>query len=273
LDATEQSPAGLASFMETLSGQEALYVENQDPYLQTHPLTQDRVNFFRRAVAESKYADQPTPPELQMLQDRMVAKLSGFLEPKRVVLRHYPKEDQSLPARYARSIAYYRANELDAALAGIDELLAEHPDDPYFHELRGQMLMENARLEEALPSYETAAKILPDATTIHLALAQVQVELNQPALNEPAVKNLESVLREEPRNGLAWRLAATAYSRLGEDGKMTLALSEAALSSGRYGEAIERAKRAEEMLGSGSVGGLQAQDVQNEADRLLKLKK
>jgi len=272
LNATHQSPAGLADFMEVLSGQEALLVENQDPYLQSHPLTQDRIAFFRRAVADSPYAGQPTDPKLQVLQDRMVAKLSGFLEPKRLVLRRFPKDDQSLPARYARAIADYRANDLDAALAGIDQLLAEHPDDPYFHELRGQMLMENARLEEALPSYETAAALLPDATTIHLALAQVQIELDRPELNDPALKSLESVLREEPHNGLAWRLAATAYSRLGDEGKMTLALSEAALANGRYTEAIDRAKRAEEMLGAGSVGGLHAQDVQNEATRLLKLK-
>ena len=161
LKATEQSPVGLADFMQTLSGQEALLVENQDPYLQTHPLTRDRIAFFQRAVESSPYSDKPEDPELQRLQDRMVAKLSGFLEPKRLVLRRYPQEDQSLPARYARSIAYYRANELDKGLAGIDELLAEHPDDPYFHELRGQMLMENARLEEALPSYETAAAMPP----------------------------------------------------------------------------------------------------------------
>lgn len=271
LDATQQSPAGLANFMEVLSGQEALLVENQDPYLQTHPLSQDRIAFFRRAVANSQYADVPPSPELQELQDRMVAKLSGFLEPKRLVLRRYPKDDQSLAARYARAIADYRASELDSALAGIDQLIAEHPEDPYFHELRGQMLMENARLEEALPSYETAAALAPDATTISLALAQVQIELDRPDLNEPALKSLGTVLREEPRNGLAWRLAATAYSRLGNEGQMTLALSEAALASGRYSEAIERAKRAEEILGPGSVGGLQAQDVENEANRLLKL--
>ena len=270
LKATEQSPEGLAAFMETLSGQEALLVENQDPYLQTHPLSQDRVAFFRRAVETSPYKDTPPDPELVRLHQRMVAKLSGFLEPKRLVLRRYPKEDRSLPARYARSIANYRANELDQALAGIDELLAEHPDDPYFHELRGQMLMENARLEEALPSYETAAAALPGATTIHLALAQVQIELDRPELNEPALQNLDKVLRKEPRNGFAWRLAATAYSRLGDQGMMTLALSESALAAGRYAEAIDRAKRAQELLGEGSVAGLQAQDVEFEADRLLK---
>ena len=100
----------------------------------------------------------------------------------------------------------------------------------------------------------------------------MQIELDRPELNEPALENLEMVLRKEPRNGYAWRLAGTAYSRLGNEGMMTLALSESALAAGRYGEARERAKRAQELLGQGSVGGLQAQDVEFEAERLLKAK-
>jgi predicted Zn-dependent protease len=203
----------------------------------------------------------------------MVAKLTGFLEPLRVVLRHYPTEDQSLPARYARTIAYYRANQLDRALAGINQLIAELPDDPYFHELKGQMLFENARLEEALPAYEAATAIRPGETTFHLSLAQVQIELNRAEFNEPALRNLEAVLRREPRNGFAWRLAATAHSRLGNQGMTMLALGEAALISGRYTEALDRAKRAQDLLGDGTVAGLQAQDVEFEAQRLLQARK
>ena len=273
LKATEQSPRGLADFMETLSGQEALLVESQDPYLQTHPLTQDRIAFFRRAVEASPYSDKPADPELLRMHERMVAKLTGFLEPLRVVLRHYPTEDQSLPARYARTIAYYRANQLDRALAGINQLIAELPDDPYFYELKGQMLFENARLEEALPAYEAATAIRPGETTFHLSLAQVQIELNRAEFNEPALRNLEAVLRREPRNGFAWRLAATAHSRLGNQGMTMLALGEAALISGRYTEALDRAKRAQDLLGDGTVAGLQAQDVEFEAQRLLQARK
>ena len=57
----------------------------------------------------------------------------------------------------------------------IGALIAEHPDDPYFHELKGQMLFENGRIAQALPAYETAVGLLPEAPQLRLGLAQVQL--------------------------------------------------------------------------------------------------
>src|SRR3546814_20208707 len=92
--------------MDALSGQEVLLTNNQDPYLRTHPLTQDRIDFLRHAMQESPYADKPTDPELVRLHNSMRAKLIGFLQPTRQVLQSSPECEKSLPARFARAIAY-----------------------------------------------------------------------------------------------------------------------------------------------------------------------
>src|SRR5581483_7478503 len=42
LDETHQSSRGLLQFFRKLEGEEYLFGEDQDPYLQTHPLTRDR---------------------------------------------------------------------------------------------------------------------------------------------------------------------------------------------------------------------------------------
>ncbi len=267
LHATEQSPRGLLEFMRVLSGQEVLLSSNQDPYLRTHPLSIERVTFLEEQVALSPYADKPASPELMALHGRMRAKLIGFLRPLSQVYKTYPQDDPSLEARYALAIAYYRAASLDRALPLIDGLLAENPESPYFHELRGQMLFENGRLSEGLPNLETAVRLLPDAPQIRLLLARALLETNDPALNGAAIEHLQVMVRDEPNNAFAWRLAATAYGRAGDDGMTALALAEAALASGEFAMAGVHADRALKVLASDSPYWLRASDVQNEAER------
>ena len=267
LRATEQSPEGLLEFMEILGGQEALLAVNQDPYLRTHPVTSERISFLRKALEDSPYRSEPTPPELEQLHARTRAKLIGFLEPQSQVFRTYPRDDTSLEARYAHAIAYYRTGNLERALPLVNGLLAEHPDDPYFHELKGQMLFEGGRLEEALPDLETAARLLPDAPQIKLLLARVLIELNEPQRDQEALDHLRKVVQAEPDNAFAWRLAATAYGRQGDKGMLSLAMAEAALARGQYPEARAHSKRALDILPSGSPSWLRADDVFNASQR------
>ena len=226
LNATGQSPRGLLEFMRKLGGQEIFLATNQDPYLRTHPLTRDRINFLEEQVSRSRYADVPSRPEFVTMHRRMRAKLVGFLDPINRVFRSYPESDDSLESRYARAIAHFRRPELDRALPLVDSLIAEAPNDPYFHELKGQILFENGRIAEALPPYEAAVALLPDSPQLTLALARVQIELNDPQLDESALKNLRSTLQREPNNPSAWRLSAVAYGRQGKQGMTSLSLAE-----------------------------------------------
>lgn len=273
LQASQLSPKGLLTFMERMRGQEVLLAVNQDPYLTTHPLTQERIAFLEREIGNSPYANQPASPELQRLHARMRAKLIGFLESRPKVERIYPPNDQSQPARYARTILEYREGNLDKALELIDGLLAEQPDDAYFLELKAQMLLEYGRLREALPLYEAAVQRLPDAPQIRLMLAHTQVELNQPEYDRQAVENLKRVLRAEPRNAFAWRLAAVAYGRQGDEGMAALALGEYAFVRGEFDQAQYYAQRARDLLANGSPGWLQADDLAIQAERQRKTRR
>ncbi len=267
LQATEQSPEGLLHFMEILSDQEVLLSSSQDPYLRTHPLSEDRIEFYRQAVEQSPYRGQAARPDFIQMHKRMQAKLIGFLQPLSKVLKKYPESDSSLEARYARSIAYYKVPELDRAITLIDGLLAEHPQDAFFHELKGQVLFENGKVAAALPEYEAAVKLQPNSATILRSLAQVQIELNAPDLDQEALETLAQAVRLEPGDPFSWRLAAVAHGRQGNEAMTALSLAEAAFLSGRYVEARDRADRAQALLPQGSPAGLRAADLQNEAER------
>ena len=262
------SSRGLLDFMSVLAGEEALLPDNQDPYLRSHPLTRDRIDALGAFVGRSRYSDKPAPPELVALHGRMIGKLVGFLEPLGRVLRRYPDADQSLEARYARAIAYYRASNLNKALPLLDELLKEHPEDAYFHELRGQILFENGRVSESVDSYQRAVDLDPGEPLLRLGLAQAQLETEQPELTQPALAHLEEVTRREPKNGFAWRLLAIAYGRGDQIGMAALALSESALARSNPQEAQAQADRALRMLPENSPAWLRAQDIKRTAKRL-----
>lgn len=268
LDATQQSARGLLEFMDILGEQELLVASRQDPYVRTHPLTRDRVSFLRHHVDGSTWSNAATPPEFAEMHRRMRGKLFGFLETPGRTLQRYREDDKSLEARYARAIAYYRMPQLDKALPLIDELIAERPRDPYFHELKGQVLFENGRAQEALGPYREAVRLLPNSELLRQSLAQVEIETGDPSLLEDAQEHLQFVLRVDRDDRFAWRLLAIAYGRAGNEGMASLAQAEEALLGGRVPEAVFHAGQAERLLKRNGPAWLQAQDIKERASHV-----
>ncbi|MDX9860200.1 MAG: M48 family metalloprotease [Rhodospirillales bacterium] len=261
LDATGTPATGLLEFLGTLADQELLSTRFQDPYLRTHPITRERVQALENHIKESTQPRRPPSLDHKRLHARMQAKLLAFLEPPSRTLGRFPESDTSLPARYARAIAYYKVPDLEKALPLIDQLIAEQPTDPYFHEMKGQMLFENRRAAEAIPSYEAAVRLLPSAPLLRLDLARIQLEMNDPVLLDAAIENLRIAQQAEPSSSWIWRNLAIAYGRKGDKGLSTLALAEEAYFRGNLREAREYAKRAEKLLPADSTAALQAQDI------------
>lgn len=270
LDGTQQSARGLLGFFQVLSGQELLVTARQDPYLRTHPLTQDRIQALQAFVARSPYSDVPVNPEFQEQHRRMLAKLHAFLDDPAVTRRRYPEENQSEQARYARAVMHHRAAQLDKALAEVDRLIAEHPADPYYQELKGQILFESGKPQQALPPYRKAVELLPEAPLLRVDLARVELALNDRALLPDAVDNLRAALREEPKRPFVWRQLAIALGRNGQMGESSLALAEEAMLLDKRSEAKFHAGKAVQELPTGSPGWLQAQDILQAANNAEK---
>ena len=260
-------PRGMLETLQMLEGQEVLLASSQDPYLRTHPLSQDRMQALQRAVETSPHHGAPPPEGSVETFQRMRAKLIGFLRPLDKVLRAYPPEDDSLKGRYARAIAFYRRPDLEKALPLIDGLIDGHPEDAYFHELKAQMLFENGHAREALPHYQRAVELASQSALLRLGLARAQLETNDPELNDVALGHLQRVINREPQNSFAWRLMAIAHGRNGDTGMSALALAESAISRGAAREAMEQARRASRLLDKDSPGWLRAQDIQRVAQQ------
>ncbi len=275
LDETQQSAKGFMEFMQILEDQELLSTSSQDPYVRSHPLSSDRIRTIENHVQNSPYSDREPSAEFAEMQARMKAKIAAFLFSPGRTLRTYKESDPSLEARYARAIAYYRKADLKKALPLLEQLITERPNDPYFIELKGQILYENGRLEEALPYYQKASELLPKSAVIRKELANAQLGLKRPELIDPAIDNLRAALHQEPQSPGSWRQLAIAYGMKGDKGQSSLALAEEGLLNNNPEVAKYHAGLAERLYKNGTREWLQAQDIQIAAidlERRLKAK-
>lgn len=260
LQRTGQSPKGTIEFLRILQRDEKLAINRRDPYLSSHPLTPERINAFEQAAAGSPYNNTPDSQQFLNMHQRMVAKLYGFIAPD-VALQRYNEADRSVAARYARAIALYRKAALGSALLTIDGLLKEFPNDPYFHEVRGQMLYESGRAAESIASYRRAVQLAPTAAIVKIDFARALLDTNSLDNDREAVRNLELAVQQESGNFDLWRLMATGYSKLNNPGMTSLARAEMAAIRGQRSEAQSHAEAAARNLQSGTPAWQRAQDL------------
>jgi predicted Zn-dependent protease len=263
LTATGQSPKGMYDTFKRL-GDELLFQSRYiDPYLQTHPMPKERVAALEELVKTSPYWDRKDSPELQFRHDMMRAKLYGYMDRSEISGNRYPASDQSLPARYARAIAASRFSDPRAAMAQIDALIEAEPQNPYFHELKGQTLLEGGKPTEAIAPLRRAVQLAPNPVLIQILLGQALVESNDPAHLNEAVSVLESSLSREPESPEGYNQLAMAYGRKGDLAHADLSSAQSALLRGDMKAARMLASRAKDRFPVGSPGWVKADDISN----------
>lgn len=255
------SGKGLVDFFKILRNQQLISARSANPYLQTHPLPSARVETLERLVQASPYYDKQDSPE-EIARFRLIqAKIEGFMNDTFTTLRKYPLSDQSDPAKYARAVAYYRASDLDKALKEINYLIDEHEENPFFYELKGQMLFEHGRVAESVEPHRKSVALAPQYSLLRINLGRALVALNDPDALPEAIKVLNTALDMEPSNAFGWTELARAYSQAGDDTMASLAQAEAFFAAGNKAEAHRFATRALNGLSPQTPEWRQASDI------------
>src|SRR5260370_10078 len=226
-------------------------------------MPKERVAALEELVKSSPYWDKKDSPELQFRHDMMRAKLYGYMDRSGVSGNRYPASDQSLPARYARAIAASRFSGARAATAQVDALIEAQPQNPYFHELKGQTLLEGGSPAEAIAPLRRAVQLAPNPALIQILLGQALVESNDPAHLNEAISVLESSLSREPESPEGYNQLAMAYGRKGDLARADLASAQSALMRGDLKAARMLASRAKDRFPVGSPGWVKADDISN----------
>ena len=232
-----------------------------NPYLQTHPLANARLSAMQQRAEASPYFDVEDTPEEKERLYYIQAKIHGFLDEPQQTLRRYPLTDQSGPAHYARAVAYYRTSQVEKALSEVRTLTEEHPENPYFHELEGQMLFEFGQINESVAPHEKAIALKTDNALLRIGLGRSLNALDDPVGYEKAVVEFKRALFLEPQNSFGWFELARAYGGLGNDIMANLATAESRYHAGARGDANVFARRAMTGLRKGTPEWRQAADI------------
>ncbi|MEM1389710.1 MAG: M48 family metalloprotease [Pseudomonadota bacterium] len=260
---------GITHFFDKNRYQEVLSEARRYPYFRTHPLASQRVRTARALSEDTGLADKPLDPVRERQFHMMKAKFVGFLEPPARVFNEYPPTDLSAPARYARAISAMRVADHQAALREIDLLIEEQPENPYFHELKGDILMDEFRADEAVLAYRKAREFLPDNALLKISYARAHIAREKPGDVEAAELTLRDALAVEPNNAFAWRELSIAYEKQDKRALAQLATAESRYNIGDYPNAYGFASRAIRELEPNTPAWRQASDIRNATDPAL----
>lgn len=263
LAATHQSARGFLVTFKRFENQQLFLSSQVDPYLQSHPMPPERIANLEHLARESPYYDRKDPPALQARHDLMRAKLFGFTTTAGEVARRYPPSDNSLPARYARAIVAYRFSGIETAQRLIDGLIAAEPRNPWFWELKGQSLLENARAAQAVAPLRKAVALSHGQPLLRMLLGQALLATDPARHADEALRELLVAIRQDPDASEGYRFLAQAYAAKGNEAMAALVTAQGYAEAGNQPAAIQVARRARAGLKPGTPGWLQADDIIN----------
>lgn len=250
---------------------------DQDVFLSTHPLEGDRIALLLENYQKDPAWSRPSDPALEARFQRAKAKLFGYMsEPEQTFLR-YPPSDTSVPARYARAYAFHKQGFMDKATAEVDSLLKAAPADPYFLELKGQILLEGGRPAEALATLRRATELTGNQPLIATTFGHALIATEDPKNLAEAQRVLKVAVARDRANPDAWYQLGVVYATSGDTVRARLASAEQQSLRGAWAEALSSAQSAMAGLPKDSADWLRAQDIamqaRTELDRAKKKRK
>jgi predicted Zn-dependent protease len=256
------SGRGLLEFFKKMQNEEYRYsIPQDDAYAYTHPLTGDRIQVLEEELKASPSWGKATDPALEARFQRVKAKLIGYIDDPQQTLNLYPESNQSEPARYARAYAYHKQAYPDRALAEMDSLLKDRPGDPFYLELKGQILLESGKPAEALASLRDAVAHAPDQPLIASLLGSALIATENPKNMAEAKTVLRAAVARDNSNPFAWYQLGIVYDREGDEPRAALATAERYNLQGQAKLALANAEMAMRGIPEGSNDYLRAQDI------------
>jgi len=264
------SGKGSLEFFKKLQNQEyRLAIYAKDSYDRTHPLSQERVQSLSEIYQKDPAWNRPSDPALEARFERVKAKLQGYIDPKKATTL-YPESDQSVPAHYARAYAYHLGAYPDKALSEADALLRIAPQDPFFLELKGQILLESGQPKTAIPILREAVRNAPDQPMIAVMLGHALIASEDGKNFAEAKQVLKTAVNRDNDNPFAWLQLGIVYDHEGDQARAALATAERNNLQGNAKLALASARMAMRGIPANTPDYLRAQDIAMVSEAELK---
>ena len=260
LEKARHSSIGMIKFFEQTKIDSKSDLVN--PYDQTHPLSHDRLLVLKSYNTKSKFSASQNTDELIYKFHRISVKLAAYTTELGKLPACDHKENMDEFAHYMRAIRCFRIGRFDDALNHVNRLLMQHPNDPYYHELKAQILFDAGK-STALAEYNIACEIKKNDPLILLGRAIVGINIygNEPLKLTEFYKDLLFVIEKEPDNLLALYYMAMYYEKKGLKAKSYLNSAIIAHKTGNRKDARNLATEALKELEEKSPDWYKASDI------------
>lgn len=258
------SGRGMLDFFKKLQQQEYRYGikrGSDTSYVVSHPLSGERISTLTADLQGAAAWSKPNDPALEARFKRVQAKLRGYVADPKDTLRKYPDTDQTVPARYARAYAYHLSGYPKEAAGEAAALVKSEPDNPYFLELEGQILLESGKVRDALPPLREATAKTNYQPLIATTFGHALLATEDAALLPEAERVLRQSVARDRENPFAWYQLGMLYERKGDTARAALATAERSSMTGEMGRAMASAQAAMAGLPQGSSDWIRAQDI------------
>ena len=276
LEALGWSCKPLIAFLESLSQQELLSHERQDPYMRTHPLTKERIEILRTYAKKSPCTTKKPPSRFVNSYARIRTKIIAYTQRPSSVLQKYDLKGGSIEALYACAIAHTRLSDFKKSVPLVDRLLQKHPRDPYFWQFRGDIFFESGNLSEAARSYEKASRLSKNPL-MKVDLAKALLESSAQSNITKAIDLLTHAIHKDGKNAFAWHLMAVARGKQKQMALMALALAEQNLIIGNPIQVLNQVQRSRSFINKSPSKSkiadervkIRLRDIEIEAQKLI----
>ena len=258
------SGRGSLEFFKKLQNLEFRYGVSQSDdaaFSRTHPMSGDRISTLREVYVIDRAWNATDDADLQRRFERVKAKLYGYQADPTRTLQRFPETRTDIPARYARAYAYHKNALVEQALVEADALIAQDPYDPYFLELKGQVLLESGEPAEALAPLRKATELTLSEPLIASMFGHALIATEDETHFVEAERVLRAAVARDRYNPFAWYQLGVVYAAKGDMPRARLASAEQQVMTRRYDLAIRSAQFAEASLPEGSADWIRAQDI------------
>jgi len=250
-------PQGAVDLIDIFRGQDVLSVGRQDPYARSHPMSADRYRVIKR-LAEANKGRARDNPQARYWFARAKGKLSAFKRSPKWTLTRAGESGFKDVALMRRAVAHHRQSQMGKALRALDQAIALRSGDPYYYELRGQILLENRQFAQAAASYGRAVNAAPRDALILGSYGRALLAQGQYG---KALRILTKARARDGRDIRVMRDLGVAHAKTGSPGMASVVTAERYALQGRLEDAAIHATRASGLLPRGSGGWHRAQDV------------
>jgi len=273
LEGIKKSSNGMLEVLYKFANQEALSSNRQSVRVRSHPISRDRIRSLEQKVNKSQFINERDNEKILFQYKMIQAKLDGFLNNPNDVIRKAKKDSSLIFNKYSLAVAYYRKALLKESLSALNEMINQYPNNPWFYELKGQVLYESGKIRESIIPYRKSLSISPNEPLLMVALATALNALENKSNAIEAISLLKKSLMHDQKNTQTWFQLAISYSRINDIGNAELASAERHFLTGNVKMASFHAKKSLKYNKNSSISKLRAQDIVLDSENKAKWKR